>query len=384
MIDICELTDEENRRDPFPLYARMRKEAPVLWSEPLQSWFLSRYRDCLDVFRDNERFGVDPRRLGVDVPPQALNLQNLDRPDHAPIRNLFVGAYRAQDFHGLAWRARRCADRLLDSLTQRDEVDLMSEYGAPLGLEVTCDFLGVEQPDLESFGVMAEAVVQSFDAGFFPELEKSGEEARARLSDLIESWGDRAAGTNGFLGYLLERNEAAQVSSRAVFNSIRVGLLAGHTAVTSTLGNILKAVLERGIPLESWADGPKADCAIEEMFRYDGPVQGMGRFCYEDVTIEGQHIRAGQTVTLIIGAANRDPERFESPDDIVLDRSPNPHLAFGWGMHACIGGSLAKLVVGAALARLAERAPRIRFKEPLVPKRQVSHRAPKRVLVGWA
>lgn len=384
MIDVYDLISDENRRNPFPLYARMRAEAPVLWSERLNCWFLTRYRDCLDVFRDGQRFGVDRRQLGASVPEQAVNLQNMDRPAHTPVRNLFVGAYRAQDFSALAKRARLCADHLLDVLMRRREVDLMSEYGAPLGLEVTCDFLGVERPEVDSFSAMADAVVQSFDAGFFNDLRKPGEEARAKLSELIESWNARSPGTaSGFIGYLLDRHEAEQVSRRIVFNSVRVGLLAGYTAVTSSLGNVLKAVFERGVPLDCLAGEARADAAIEEMFRYEGPVQGMMRLCYEDVEIGDQQIRRGQAVTLMIGAANRDQEQFARPDDIVLDRAPNPHLAFGWGMHACIGGSLAKLVIAAALSQLAERAPRMRLKEPLVPKRQVSHRAPQRILVGW-
>lgn len=384
MIDVYDLTSDDNRRNPFPLYARMRAEAPVLWSERLNCWFLTRYRDCLDVFRDGQRFGVDRQRLGPPVSEQATNLQNMDRPAHTPVRNLFVAAYRAQDFAGLANRARQCADRLLDSLLQRRQVDLMSEYGSALGLEVTCDFLGVERPDVSSFSAMADAVVQSFDAGFFSHLRKPGEEARVKLSELIETWNVRAPGqTSGFIAYLLDRHEAEQVSRRIVFNSVRVGLLAGYTAVTSSLGNVLKAVFERGVPLDCLASEARADAAIEEMFRYEGPVQGMMRLCYEDVDIADQRIRRGQAVTLMIGAANRDPEQFERADDIMLDRAPNPHLAFGWGMHACIGGSLAKLVIAAALSRLAERAPRMRLTEPLVPKLQVSHRAPQRVLVSW-
>jgi cytochrome P450 len=383
MIDVFELTSDENRRNPFPLYARMRSEAPVLWSERLNCWFVTRYRDCVEVFRDAQRFGVDRQRLGTAVPEQSTNLQIMDRPAHTPVRNLFVSSYRAQDFAALARRGRQCADRLLDALVQRREVDLMSEYGAPLGLEVTCGFLGVERPDVASFSAMADAVVQSFDAGFFPHLRAPGEEARIKLSELIESWCAQGAGTAGFIGHLLDRHEAEQVSRRIVFNTVRVGLLAGYTAVTSAFGNVLRAVFEREVPLARFADEARADAAIEETFRYDGPVQGMMRLCYEDVAIGGQQIRRGQPVTLMIGAANRDPEQFARADDLVLDRAPNPHLAFGWGMHACLGGSLSKLVLGAALSQLAARAPRMRLVEPLVPKLQISHRAPQRVLVGW-
>jgi cytochrome P450 len=382
MIDIYDLTHDENQRDPFPLYARMRSEAPILWSERLNSWFLTRYRDCLDVFRDVRRFGVDRQEFGELVPESTLNLQIMDRPAHTPVRNLFVGAYRAQDFTALAARARECANRLLDGLVQRPVVDLMSDYGSPLGLEVTCDFLGVERPDVRSFSAMADAVVQSFDAGFFNDLREPGDRARAQLSELIESWSDRAQDTGrGFIGRLLAGHQAEQVSRRIVFNTVRVGLLAGYTAVTSALGNILKVVFERDLPLERWTDEARLDAAIEELLRYEGPVQGMMRLCYEDVEIGGQQIRRGQAVTLLIGAANRDPEQFERPDELVLDRAPNPHLAFGWGMHACIGGSLAKLILAAALSQLARRMPEMRLKAPLVPKRQVSHRAPQRVLV---
>ncbi len=95
MIDVFELTSDENRRNPFPLYARMRSEAPVLWSERLNCWFVTRYRDCVEVFRDAQRFGVDRQRLGTAVPEQSTNLQIMDRPAHTPVRSLFVSSYRA-------------------------------------------------------------------------------------------------------------------------------------------------------------------------------------------------------------------------------------------------------------------------------------------------
>ncbi len=376
-----DFTSDENLGDPYPMYARMRIADPAWWSPRLQSWLISRYPDCVHVLRNRFQFGADRRRLGERPPDEVLFVQNLDGLAHAALRKLLIESQRAQDLAEVAARARRRADQLLDELVGRDQVDLLNEYAVPLGLDAICDFMGVDPPEVSSFTAIAEIITRSFDSGFWPELVEPGELARAEMTALIESWGVRHKG-RGMVSHLLERRPA-EVSTKMIFNSLRVVFFGGFVAIANAFANALKAVFTRGVPLAIFGEPSRAGRALEEIYRYDGPVHANLRYAMEDVQIAGRQIRRGESVIALVAAANRDPQQFDRAEELVLDRLPNPHLAFGWGIHACTGAHLSSLVTRLALASLCERAPGIELAEPLQPKRQISHRAPQRVSVRW-
>jgi cytochrome P450 len=191
------------------------------------------------------------------------------------------------------------------------------------------------------------------DAGLNPELAEPGRRARAELSVLMRSWLNPPPSI-GMLGYLVEHQAAAQMGPAVLHNSVRVVFHAGYTTVSSAIGSAVHSMLHRSVDWRPLRDPQQSEAAVEELLRYDGPVQANWRVCVEDADVAGTRIHRGQTVHLMLGSANRDAEQFEQPDDIILTRHPNPHLALGGGMHACIGASLAKRVVRVALRALAD------------------------------
>jgi cytochrome P450 len=372
----------ETLRDPYAVYARLRETAPVVWHEPLNSWLLTRYQDCIRVFRDSRRFAADRRKAGIPVPESTLSIQSMDPPEHTSVRGLLVSAYRAQDMAAVEQRARRYADELLGRLAGSNGGELMTGFAAPLTLATICDFLGVPVPALDSFSAMSDAIILGMDAGLRPERAEPGAVARARLSALIATWCDPPPRT-GMLGYLAGHAAAAGMSRDVLLNSVRVVFHAGYTSLYSAIGNAVLALLRHEVDLTWLRDSQLMDTAVEELFRYDGPVQANARLCTEDVELGGVHIRQGQVVLLLLGAANRDPEQFARPDELMLERQPNPHLAFGWGIHACVGALLAKAVVQAALASLSDRAPRLRLAGEPVHKPQATQRCLERLPVSF-
>lgn len=339
-------------RDPYAAYARLREHGAVVWYERLGCWLLTRHRHCVDVFRDARRFASDPRRAGRDFPSGALNIQTLDPPEHGVLRRLMVAAYREQDMKGVEHRAAERAAELLDAFAGNGGGEVMKGLAAPLALSAICDFLGVPEPDPHAFGEASDAIVRSMDAGLKPELAEPGGRARAQLAELVAGWFDPPP-ERGMVGFLARHAAGEGIAREVLYNTVRVAFHAGYTSVYSAIGNALLAMLRHADDWTPLRDPSAREGAVEELFRFDGPVQVNSRIAVEDVEIGGVPVRRGQTVLLMLGAANRDPEAFPSPDQLLFARQPNPHLAFGWGTHACIGGSLAKMVVRVALAQLA-------------------------------
>ncbi|MFP2925673.1 cytochrome P450 [Pyxidicoccus sp. 3LG] len=372
----------ETLRDPYPVYARMRALAPVMWQERLNSWLLTRHAECLQVLKDSRRFAADWRRVGVAVPEHGLSVQSMDPPEHGELRGLLVSAYRAQDLAAVERRAYLHANRLLAGLRAEGGGELMTRFAAPLALHAVCDFLGVPAPDPASFGEMSDAIIRGMDAGLAPERAAPGAAAGAGLSALVASWFEPPP-AGGMLGFLARSESAAGMPRGVLMNSMRVVFHAGYTSVYSAVGSSLISLLRHGVELSRLGDPALLETAVEELFRYDGPVQATGRVCTEDVELGGVRIARGQELVLLLGSANRDPEAFSQPEALVLDRQPNPHLAFGWGIHACVGGLLAKAVVRLALSSLIEHAPRLRLSGDVVHKPQATQRCPDRIPVTF-
>lgn len=370
-------------RDPYAAYARLREQGAAVWYERLGCWMLTRHRDCVTVFRDPRRFASDPRRAGREFPASALNIQTLDPPEHGPLRRLMVAAYRDQDMKGVEQRAAAHAAELLGRIVADGGGEIMSRLAAPLALTTICDFLGTSVPDRASFGEASDAIVRSMDAGLNPDLAEPGRRARAQLAELVASWFDPPP-QGGMVGYLARHATTEGIAPDVLYNTVRVAFHAGYTSVYSAVGNALLTILRHGRDWSPLRDPARREAAVEELFRYDGPVQVNSRICVEDVDLAGVILRKGQTVLLMLGAANRDPEAFPSPDEVVFDRDPNPHLAFGWGTHACVGGSLAKMVVRVALAQLAEMAGDARVAGEVEFKLQATQRCLERLPIACA
>ncbi|MFJ2808109.1 cytochrome P450 [Kitasatospora sp. NPDC087271] len=368
--------DSSTLADPYSVYAELRASEPVHWHEKMQSWVLTRYRDCQMVLQDPAVFATDWRRAGESVSEPWLSLQTLDPPDHGPLRSLFMNALRAQDLEAVGEQGEALVGSLLDGLEGRAEFDLMSEVVEPLALATISELMGIEQPDVRTFAAISDAIVRSMDAGLAPEtagdgietgaeLRKLGIEARGRLSEMVESW-FTANPRPGLLAHVAGNRAEVDVADSFVRNTVRVVFQSGYSSIVAGAGNAMLALLENPDKFEAMRDPALLSSGFDELMRYDASVQGTSRIVTEPVVVGSVQLKRGDVVVVLFGAANRDPEKFTRPDEIILDRTPNQHMAFGRGPHTCVGNLFTQVTLQALIKAILRRPTRLRMAgEPL-------------------
>lgn len=373
---ILALAEPETLRDPYPAYARMRAAEPVYWSEAIDSWVLTRYEDCAAVLRNSRAFASDWRRTGEDVPAPLLSIQSLDPPEHTVIRHFMVNAIRTLDYPALQ---QVIADRVRERLAavrRQESFDVVTEFAAPIALDTIVAVLGVARPDPEWFLPASQAIVDGMDAGVWPETYEPAVAARARLAELAESWLADPPDT-GLAGYVAAHGPDSGIDRPVLLNTLRAVLHAGFESAGRLLAGALVTLATVPDALGRFA-AAEPPAAIEELVRHTSPVQADGRACVEETSIGGTVIRRGQAVTMLLGAANRDPARFPDPDALDFGRDPNPHLGFGRGAHSCLGQALATLQAGVVFEILAAECGRISAVAAPVYRRNLTLRGPAR------
>lgn len=361
--------DPTTLENPYPTFAGLRDTTPVFWHEGLRSWCLTRYADCVAVLRDHERFARDRRRTGTVVPEPSLSVQSLDPPEQAGVRSLFMNALRAQDLGALERRARQRLASVFGQLANRAEFEVMAEVAAPLSVAVVSDLLGVDEPGIGSFAAVSDAIMRSMDAGLDPATIEPGRAARRELSALVESW-FRDSERPGLLSHV--RQHAGETAGTDVEvhvrNTARVMFQGGYSTMTAAIGNAVHTLLRHPDALDRMRDAAVLRTGVDELVRFDGPVQGTSRIATAPATIGEVSVRPGETVLTLFAAANHDPRQFPQPDRLSLDRSPNRHLGYGWGTHSCIGTVTAQAALRALVAGLADHPTPLRAAGP--PRRR--------------
>ncbi|MDI5978862.1 cytochrome P450 [Amycolatopsis magusensis] len=343
--------------DPHPAYRALREADPVYWHEPLQSWLVTGYADCVSVLRDAETYAADFRRVGIPTPPTLLSLQTLDPPEQLPLRHLAVDAVRAQDPVRIEDELRTGAAELLDELSERDSFDFVRDFADPFALTAICRFMGVAPPETGAgFDRLNDDLDQSMDAQLAPESLDPGLRARAHFNELVQTWlADPPAG--GAVGYVAAHLGASGVAvDETLVSSIRAFFHAGFEVPSRFLGNAVAALLGDPASMDSLVGGHSpVESAVEELVRFAGPVHALTRACTRAVPLGTHTIGEGELVTALISAGNRDATRFHRPDTLVLARKPNSHLGFGRGAHSCLGLNLARTEARVVLTELARR-----------------------------
>ena len=341
--------------NPYPAYAWLREHTPVFWYEPLASWVLTRHADCVEVLRDNVRFGADWRRIGEEAPPHAVSIQTLDPPEHTAIRRLLMDAIRGQEDAVTTRSIAHHTASLLDRLRARSSFDFVTEFAEPLALSTIAAYLGVPEPDRTWFVPVSNAIADGMDAGLWPERAAAATAGRIRLAELVDGWLTTPPAA-GVVARVAGLHRSGGVDRDVVANTLRVLVHAGYASASKLLSLAAAALLAEPGELARWATADPA-LAVEELVRHVSPVQAMARACVIDTRLGDTAIRAGHAVTLLLGAANRDPDRFAEPDALRFDRRANPHLGFGRGSHSCLGSPLAVAQTKAVFTALARDHP---------------------------
>jgi pimeloyl-[acyl-carrier protein] synthase len=311
----------------------------------------------------------------------------MDPPDHTRLRALVSQAFTAQAISRLSARVQAIADDLLNSFDGRTSIDLVGDYAWPLTATMIGDMLGVPRRDYEWFKTMAGEMFPYLDAALTPELGLRAHRAtgqfRVYFSKLIEE--HVRAPREDLITALVDAEQEGSKLTRAELVGLSTFLLAaGHETTVNLVSNGMLALLEHPSQLEKLT-GSNASTwrvAVEEMLRYDSPIQMTGRLVREHLEVAGKTLRPGESVVLVIGSANRDPERFREPDRFDIHRENNHHVAFAAGLHFCLGAPLARMEAQIALRGLFQRFPGLRLSGDEIERREtVTLRGPRSLTV---
>ncbi|SFY44118.1 cytochrome P450 [Streptomyces atratus] len=356
--------------DPFPVYRQLREDGPVrraVIAGGLDAWLVTRYEDGLAALSDprlssDVRDASDPRlieRLPATDRESALrNMLRTDPPDHTRLRRLVSKAFTAHRVAGLWPRVQEIADGLLDGIGPDGRADLVESYALPLPVTVIGELLGVPVTDRHEFQRWTDdLVLQGAGPPDPARTDEAWRNMRGYLTGLIAAKRDRP-GDDLLSALVTARDEERSLDEDELIAMAFLLLVAGYVTTVNLIGSGIAALLVHPDQLRMLRDDPALlPGAIEEFLRYDGPVNpGIARFAREDVTIAGVDIPRGATVLVASAIADRDPDHFPDPDRLDISRQDNAHLAFGHGIHYCLGAPLARLegqiAIGTALRRL--------------------------------
>lgn len=378
-----DLYDSVFKRDPYPIYAEMRAKTPVYQNPGFTNegliWFVTGYAEAEAVLRDHKRFvknyrnTLSPEQL-AQLPPQPRLAQlldnhmlNLDGKDHMRQRTLVNKAFTTRLVNGMQERVQRIADELLDQVQARGTMDLIDEYAFPLPIIVIAEMLGVPAADRDRFRAWSDAfVTPARNEEEWQKHERLLNEFIAYLGEIFDA--RRREPRNDLITALIQAEEGGdQLREEELYGMVVLLIVAGHETTVNLIGNGTLSLLRNPEQLARLKENPALmPAAIEELLRYDGPVErATMRFAAEDVTIAGQSIRRGEPVVAVLAGADRDPTVFNQPDELDFTRDNSRHLAFGYGVHYCVGAPLARMEGRVALNTLLQRLPNLHLTTPV-------------------
>ncbi len=359
----------EGRADPYPRYARLRAVAPVHHSA-FGFWALSRYDDCQQLLRHpgvGKDFSGVVNALGLSDEERAAqdrfrndrsNMLTTDPPDHTRLRGLVTRAFTPRTVETLRPRIVALVDELLDAFGA-GEVDVMDALAFPLPVTVIGEMLGVPAEDRPGLRPLVGAVTAVLELAVTPAALAEATAADIRLEEYFAALvaERRAHPRDDLLTRLIEAEDKGdQLSEHELISTSILLFAAGFETTTNLIGNGLLALLRHPDQLARLrADRSLVRSAVEELLRYDSPVQIAVRTAYEDLSIGGHQIKAGSAVVALLGAANRDPARFGDPERLDVARDEGAPMSFGGGIHFCLGAALARLEGQIVLDRLLDR-----------------------------
>jgi cytochrome P450 len=375
-----DLYSDRFRAETYETFARMREEDAVFCQPGIDGetmlWFVTRHDDAVAVLLDDERFVRDPAlaltsdeltafRSGM---PEGLafidnHMLNKDGEDHRRLRRLVTRAFTPRMVEQLRPGIQEIAEGLIDAVESRGEMDLVDEFAFPLPITVIAELLGIPVADRDRFRRWTNAIVTpALTSEDMAQFGASVDEFVAYLRELFER--RRSTPGDDLISALLQVEEGGDtLSEEELFSMVVLLIIAGHETTVSLIGNAVLALLQHPDQREALERDPtRMSHAIEELLRYDGPVERtLNRWAATDVELGGQTIRRGEGVIVILGSADRDPSRFSEPDVLDFAREDVKHLAFGRGSHYCLGAPLARLEAEIALTTLLRRLPGLRL-----------------------
>ena len=372
-LSLYRLLDPEVLANPYPLYHRLRTEDPVHWDPFLHAWVVTRYEDVVRVLH---HFSADRTPTPEQLTSMGLSALNpvaqvmvrqmlfLDAPAHTRLRSLASVAFTPSRVERLRAHIQEIVDGLLDRVESAGQSDLIADLAEPMPAIVTAELMGVPVDDhkqLKSWSADFAEMLGNFqhNPDRIPRVLRSVEEMTAYFRAAIREQHEHPR--DGLIQALMSAEiEGSRLTEEEVIANVIVTMVGGQETTTNLIGNGLLSLLRHPGQLHKLReDSSLIPSAVEELLRYESPSQHTARLARDDVQMGGRLIRKRQAVIAVMGAANRDPERFPDPDRLDITRKDNRHVAFGWAAHFCFGAPLARIEGQIAFETILRRLPRL-------------------------
>jgi len=390
MTNVLDLFSDETRRNPYPLYDQLRSSSPVLHlPPPVDLWMIFDYDGVKRALSDHESFSS-----AVPAPKDWFLF--FDPPRHTKLRTLISGAFTPRVIANLELRIRELSRELLDAAMKAGEVDVALDYAVPLPMKVIAEMIGIPVADWSRFKGWSDGLLKL-------SYSMRGMEADAEAAKAMSGFTAVTAEMNGYLAEMIEQRRTvpkddlltrlitAEVDGQRLSHSEILGffqllIVGGQETTTNLINNAILCFIDRPDQLAQLRKTPELlPSAIEEVLRFRSPIQWLMRTPKRDTEMHGTMIPAGKLVLPMVGAANRDPKQFHDPDRFDITRHPNLHIAFGHGIHSCLGAALARMESRIALSDLLERMSHFRpaSAAPWEPRKALHVHGPSRLPIHF-
>ncbi|WP_409293472.1 cytochrome P450 family protein [Peribacillus sp. SCS-37] len=358
------LFTKEFTRNPYPLYSELRETEPLyrtMFPDGQSGWMVTRYRDAVEVLKDS-RFIKDFAKLyGGNMGHESIFTENMlfsDPPDHKRLRGLAQKAFTPQMIEKMRGRIQEITDELLDAAAGKKKMNLIDDFAFPLPIIVICEMLGVPAADRDKFRIWSNSLIEGSNGEHANEIYQ-------HMNEFVEYLGNWFARTRENLGddmiskLIIAEEEGDKLTERELYGLVSLLIIAGHETTVNLIGNAVLALLEHPDQKEKLLENPELiQKTVEEALRYNGPVEfSTSRWTGEDFEFKGQQLKRGDLVIVALNSANHDGEKFSDPDVFDITREKSQHLAFGTGIHLCLGAPLARLEGEIAISSILGRFP---------------------------
>lgn len=377
LVDPLNPLTPEFLQNPYPTYRQLREEAPIFWSEKSKYWLITRYEDVHSILKDMsyekqlQRWKqVNPMMKMIPEVSKLIDTRskwmlNMNPPDHTRLRGLVNRAFTPKMVNEMRPHIQEIADYIIDRLQDKEEFDLVQDFAFPLPVVVIAEMLGVPREDREQFKKWSHALTDTLEPS--PNIDKmkaankATEELYEYLRPLVAE--RRKNPKNDLITALAAAEEEGKklTEDELLANCVLI-LVAGHETTVNLIGNAVRTLLQHPDQLELLKANPDLiGGAIGEVLRFESPVQSTRRLAGETMELNGTKINEGDMLVLLLGAANRDPAMYEEPDTFNIQRDTKKHMAYGHGIHHCLGSSLADAEGQIAVGTLFKRLPNLRL-----------------------
>lgn len=395
-MDIFPSKDE--RLNPFPFYKKMRRSNPIVFDDKNGIWGIFSYSHTQEILSNHKIFSSDVEKLSYlqnqfnrkknndndpDGDRQVANnniekprssILTLDPPRHRQLRNVILSAFTPNTTYNLNPRIEEVTNNLLNNVLNSGEMDVIEDLAYPLPVKIIAELLGVPYEDHDLFKQWADRLLGAntnttnfVDRNLEPDFKKIQEEMDSYFNHIIEK--REKDPKNDLISNLIRATiDNHRLTSEEILSFCSLLLLAGHVTTVNLIGNTIRSLLENPIQLKILKNDPNGliSSTIEESLRYRSPVQALFRFLLEDWEFKDYKMYKGQRIVIWLGSANHDEDIFKNPEEFNIMRKPNEHLAFGYGIHFCLGSTLARLEGQTVLRKIIEKFEDISFSDTYV------------------